>query len=143
MTALSKPRQTQSRKRASDVLGLAANVKLYAGALVVLDASGNIKPGVTAVGLMGVGVSRDTYDNTGGAAGAVAGEYEIGIFKFANSTSTDLITNADIKKTAYVVDDQTVAKTNGTATRSPAGIIVGVDPTDGGVWIDFTAGNIA
>jgi len=34
-----------------------------------------------------------------------------------------------------VVDDQTVAKTDGTATRSPAGFVDMVD--DLGVWVRF------
>ena len=43
-------------------------------------------------------------------------------------------------RTVYIVDDNTVALTDGTSTRSRAGIIEGVD-TDGGVWVRFTLPN--
>ncbi|CUH67985.1 hypothetical protein TG4357_03322 [Thalassovita gelatinovora] len=52
-----------------------------------------------------------------------------------NSAAADEITIADIGNKAYAVDDQTVAKTDGTATRSPAGIIDDVDAN--GVWVRF------
>ena len=38
----------------------------------------------------------------------------------------------------FVVDDETVAKTNGGGTRSPAGIIADAD--DQGVWVRFDEG---
>ena len=41
----------------------------------------------------------------------------------------------DIGAKCWIVDDQTVAKTNGTGTRSPAGIIEDVDAN--GVWVRF------
>ena len=37
---------------------------------------------------------------------------------FANSASGDLITAAEVGSDCYIVDDQTVAKTNGSSTRS-------------------------
>ncbi|MNU06383.1 hypothetical protein D3C72_2515570 [compost metagenome] len=52
-------------------------------------------------------------------------------FKWGNDGS---ITQAHLMKTAYIVDDQTLAATDGTGTRSAAGRIVGID-TDG-VWIE-------
>ena len=143
MAALTKARQTRSRDRHINSLCLAANAKVFSGSLVMRNAAGNLTPGAAAVGCRGVGKARDTYDNTGGAAGDVVGEYENGVYEFDNSTSTDAIANADIGNTAYIVDDHTVAKTNGSATRSPAGIIVGIDAVTGGVWIDFIAGNLA
>lgn len=42
-------------------------------------------------------------------------------------------TAADIGSDCYIVDDQTVAKTNGTNTRSVAGKIMDVDAQ--GVWV--------
>ena len=54
---------------------------------------------------------------------------------FGNSTSTDAITLADVGSDCYIVDDQTVAKTNGSGTRSRAGRVFDVDSE--GVWVDF------
>jgi hypothetical protein len=58
------------------------------------------------------------------------------VFSFANSASTDEIVDDDIGKLCYIVDDQTVAKTNGANTRSVAGIVVGLDAN--GVHVLFS-----
>ena len=68
-------------------------------------------------------------------AGVVNVEIEKGIYRFANSTATDAITTADIGNDCYMVDDQTVAKTNGSSTRSVAGKVFDVDSQ--GVWVDL------
>lgn len=52
-------------------------------------------------------------------------------FKWANDGS---ITQAHLMKTAYIVDDQTVAATDGSGTRSPAGRILGIEAD--GVWVE-------
>ena len=62
-----------------------------------------------------------------------------GNFCLANSAGADEITAADIGKVCYIVDNQTVAKTDGTATRSPAGIVDDVD--DAGVWVNIDPTN--
>jgi hypothetical protein len=62
---------------------------------------------------VGVGRAETTVDNTAGAAGALSLEYQRGLFLFANSTAADLITIADVGKACFIVDDQTVAKTDG------------------------------
>lgn len=135
MTALSKPRATVAREGLMLSGSLAAAVLAYAGALAVRDAAGNIKPGVTGLGLKGLGRFRDTVDNSSGAAGDLSAGVEIGVFRFDNSASADAIAAADIGKACYIVDDQTVAKTDGAGTRSVAGIVADVD--DNGVFVDF------
>ena len=75
----------------------------------------------------------DAANNGSGSAGDINVETERGVFRFENSASADAITRAEIGDTAYIVDDQTVAKTNGSSTRSAAGTIVDVDAQ--GVWV--------
>lgn len=62
-----------------------------------------------------------------------------GVFRFANSADTDEITLADVGADAWIVDDQTVAKTGAVVesnpTRSKAGRIVDVDTH--GVWVSI------
>lgn len=111
-----------------------ASTKIFDGSIVVLDA-GYLAPGRTATGLIAHGVADETVDNSTGAAGAKRCEVQQGIFKFANSSAGDLIAQADVGADCYIVDDQTVAKTDGTGTRSKAGRIHGVD-TDG-VWVQI------
>lgn len=112
---------------------VAAAVKCFAGALLVRDASGNIKPGVTATGLVAAGRCAQYVDNSAGAAAALDVPYEAGVFRWGNSAAADAITKAEIGDDCYIVDDETVAKTDGTGTRSIAGKIVDVD--DNGVWV--------
>jgi hypothetical protein len=104
------------------------NVKIYKGALVVLDA-GYLAPGRVATTLVAVGRAEQTVDNTivGHAAGLFQVETKQGVIKFANSTAGDLIAQADVGAVCFIVDDQTVAKTNGSASRSAAGKVVRVD----------------
>ena len=100
-----------------------------------LNASGNAVPGSVSTTLKARGVAQEQVDNSSGAAGDKRVETRRGVFPFANSASTDEITRADIGNSAYIVDDQTVAKTHATNTRSVAGVIRDVDSD--GVWIEI------
>lgn len=136
MTALTKERDTTRRDGHRISLAMAA-VKIFVGAIVCVDtATGFATKGATSTTLRGVGVAEQTVDNTAGAAGSQQIWFRRdGWFRFANSASADLITTADIGVDAYLVDDQTVAKTSATNTRSVAGRIRDVDAQ--GVWISF------
>jgi len=133
MAALTKSRNTRVRTGARFSDPLAAAAVVFAGGMVMLDAAGNAVPGKTAVGLIARGVAQYSVDNSAGAAGDLTVESEPGVYQFDNSAAADLITRAEIGDIAYVVDDQTVAKTNGGATRSAAGTIEDVDAD--GVWV--------
>lgn len=133
--ALTKDRDTKRRDGVQFSHPLAAATVIYAGALVALNAAGNAVPGATATTLTAVGVAQEHADNSTGAIGDVRVEVRRGVFQFANSAAADEITRAEIGDSAYIVDDQTVAKTSGTSTRSVAGIIRDVDA--GGVWIEI------
>lgn len=98
-----------------------------------MGAAGYLTKGATATGGVGVGRAEKTVDNSAGAAGALSLEYRVGSFLFANSAAGDLIVIADIGKPCFIVDDQTVAKTDATATRSRAGIVEAVETN--GVWV--------
>ena len=133
MTALTTDRNTAMRSGGLASYPVTAAVKCYAGGIAVLDAAGNVKPAVTATGLICVGRFEESADNTAGAAGAINAKILRGTFRYANSSAGDLITAAEIGDLCYLVDDQTVAKTDATGTRSAAGKIVDVDSA--GVWV--------
>lgn len=114
-------------------LPVAAGVKIYQGGLVMLS-GGYAAPGAAAVGCIGLGMAEETYDNTGGAAGAILAEVRAGVFCFANS-SADPVHAAQIGQNCFIVDDETVAATNGSNTRSVAGEVFNVDAS--GVWVRF------
>lgn len=136
MVALAASRNTRKRNVPTRrTLPMAASAKGYAGGMACRDASGNLVAGAVSTTLKCLGIFIGDVDNTGGAAGAVSGTVERGTFQFANSASGDLIAKADIGNDCYIVDDQTVAKTNGTSTRSIAGKVYDVDAE--GVWVEF------
>lgn len=113
---------------------VAAAVICYAGALAVANAAGYAAPGSTATTLTYLGRFEEQVDNSAGANG----DKSILIrrkkaFSFKNS-GADPVTQASLGKVCYIVDDETVAATNGTATRSAAGIVVGLDAS--GVWVE-------
>jgi hypothetical protein len=139
MAALTADRATPNRAGNELSLPVAASMKIYAGALVAMITSstgvGNATKGATATNLRGMGVAIEQADNSGGAAGDISVKVRRGVWAFGNSASTDQITRADIGTDCYIVDDQTVAKTNGSNTRSVAGKVVDVDTS--GVWVSF------
>ncbi|WP_439532037.1 hypothetical protein [Polymorphobacter sp.] len=132
MAALSTKRDTPERAGTDFSFGVAAAAVIHQGALVCLNASGFAVPGSVATTLIAVGRAEESVTGT-----ATAGEAKVrvtaGVFRWANSTSGDLITIADIGDDCFVLDDQTVAKTNGSSARSRAGVIVDVDTL--GVWV--------
>ena len=136
MSALTKDRNTPRRDGGTLVLPVAADTAIFAGALVARDASGNATPGAAATTLRGIGRAEALADNTDGGAGDIAVEVRKGVFRFANSASADQIARAEIGTNCYIVDDQTVAKTDGTGARSVAGKVFDVDSD--GVWVKFS-----
>lgn len=112
---------------------LGLNQQVFAGGILMRNAAGDLIRGATATACWGAGRASDRLAST--AAGITPIKYKAGLFRFANSTAGDLVTKADIGTLCFIVDDQQVARTNGTNTRSPAGIVEGVDPQ--GVWVRF------
>ncbi|MGD9539084.1 MAG: hypothetical protein AB7P52_17765 [Alphaproteobacteria bacterium] len=131
--ALTADRNTPERVGALDDFPLAAATKVYAGGLACLDAAGNAVPGATATTLIGIGRFEEQVDNSAGLAGDKTVKVRRGVFRWKNSSDADAITKAEIGDICYVVDDETVAKTDGSASRSRAGIVDGVDSL--GVWV--------
>lgn len=135
MTALTSDRNTPRMEGDLRVGAVAAATLIFAGAIVMRDAAGNLTKGQTATGLVGVGRAEERVDNSTGAAGDEDLPYRPGCYRVVNSAGADEITTADCGNKCFAVDDQTVAKTDGTGTRSPAGIIDDVDAH--GVWVRF------
>lgn len=130
MTAATEGRNTKRRNAEKASALVNTGVTIFAGTLITLLASGgNAVPAGTASAGIAVGVAEETV--TGDGVKRV--EYSRGCCQFANSASTDLITAADIGNTCFVVDNQTVAKTDNSAARKAAGKIIDVDA--GGVWV--------
>lgn len=133
MTALSAGRNTLKRDETpiprQSRVPVAASTKIYAGSFVMLDA-GYLKPAAVGVGKIPMGKAVETVDNLTGLDGAKLCTVESGCFRWVNG---DSVAQADVGGVAYMVDDQTVAKADGTGTRSMAGRITEVDSS--GVWV--------
>ena len=132
MTALAADRNTPRRDGVQFEFAVATNVKIYAGAIVMKNATGYATKGATATGQKALGIAEELADNTGGADGAIKVKVRRGVFKFANDGT---IAIADIGATAYIVDDQTVADNDGTGTRSALGTIRDVEAD--GAWVEI------
>lgn len=117
------------------VLPLKTGEKIYAGALVAVDANGYAIPGATAANIRGIGVASEQVDNSDGADGAITVTVNVGVFVMKNS-GTDPVTAANIRTDCYIVDDETVSATDGTGTQSVAGKVHDIS-ADGTVWVDF------
>ncbi|MCR9218935.1 MAG: hypothetical protein NXI21_01795 [Alphaproteobacteria bacterium] len=132
MAALTTDRNTPRRDGETFHYPVAAATVCFAGGLAAL-AAGVAAPAATATGLVALGRFEARVDNSAGAAGDLKAEVRPGVFRWGNSAGGDEIALSDVGALAYIVDDQTVAKTDGTGTRSAAGRIVDVDAQ--GVWV--------
>lgn len=131
--ALTADRNTPYKDGELISVPMAANAKAFAGGLAVANATGYAAPGSVATTLTYLGRFDEFVDNTGGADGAKSVQVRVGkAFKWKNS-GADAVGQASLGKVCYIVDDETVAATNGTNTRSAAGKVVGIDSD--GVWV--------
>lgn len=108
-------------------IGLAASTHVYQGSLVAVNQSGYLVPASADASLHVVGVAEEEVDNSSGAAGALTCAPRKGVFYLSNSATTDAVSDADIGRPCYVVDDNTVARTSNGGARPAAGIVAGVD----------------
>lgn len=131
---LTKDRNTPHRDRNLLVAAVAAASVIHAGAIVVANASGFAAKGTTATGLTYLGRADQAIDNSTGADGDVSIQVRRHqAFLWANS-GTNAVTQASLGKLCYIEDDETVAATDGSGTRSPAGVVVDVNSQ--GVWVE-------
>lgn len=134
--ALTADRDTPRRDGEQVSMGVATTKKIFAGSLVMRSATGYATPGAIATGCIGVGRAAETVDNTLGADGALAVLIDKGVYRFKNSAAGEAIAISELGNLCYIVDDETVSKTDNGGTRSIAGRIHDVDSS--GVWVEFS-----
>ncbi len=148
MAALTAPRRTTGRATNHEHnFGVKAAVQIFGGALVIL-AGGYLRPGREGQGVDNAAKAADaaTYRAVGIAADTITGGVgdgderldvsSKGPFPFAIGGGGDALTAADIGKPVYVIDDQTVGKTNPNSTRCVAGALF--DVADGFAWVEIS-----
>jgi hypothetical protein len=119
---------------------LAASTTVYAGSIALLDdgvLKNSASPASTDIiaGIIGE-PAGGTYVKTGPGIvnatttdGAVWINCLTGTFLLNNGTGADELTEDDAGADVYVVDEITVGKTDGSATRPIAGQMLPIDPT--------------
>jgi hypothetical protein len=107
---------------------------LYAGGMVALNGDGELVEATDAAagptGLIVMGTAPLMIDNTDD------GEYsavDCGVHKFAPVGSNDPTVPLE---PVYVYDATHVVVEAGTTYGIPAGLYLGTDPVDGGIWVD-------
>lgn len=117
-----------------------AATTIYAGAEVALTPAGYLTNASADASLRVVGVwnGSEAVDNSAGASGALTCVPTRGAFYFANSGTTDAVSDADLGRPCYVVDNNTVARTSAYGARPVAGRVVGVDSL--GVLVEVGSG---
>lgn len=129
-------------------LGVSALAVCIQGGLAVAD-EGYARPGRTGQGATDALKAADAANYravgvfmasvTGGTAdGDETVDIQAGTYPFNNSAGADALSDADIGRPCYVVDDDTVAKTSALDTRCLAGVVRCVD--EDGVWVEVGTG---
>lgn len=145
MTALAAPRPTPTLETGKNVwrtFPVAADVIIYPGAQVALNAAGNLVPATASTALVAAGIAVPKrhqmtrllgyIDSTGLAAAAMECEVQSCIALMVNSSS--LITKAEVGDDCFMVDDQTVHKTDGGVAQITVATVV----YDAGAATGFT-----
>lgn len=136
MVALTASRNTPAALGDVRSVPLPAGGKVWQGGMVQLTAAGFAASATATAANVTIGRADETVDNTGGLNGAKRAKVRRGVFRYANSAGADLIALSEVGKDCYVVDDQTVAKTNAAGVRPVAGKVFDVDAQ--GVWVEFS-----
>ncbi|WP_437623380.1 hypothetical protein [Sorangium sp. So ce1151] len=130
--------------RVLEGIPLAANVKINQGAEVGVNSSGQLAPvSGTAIRPLGA-IAPQTFDNTGGAAGAVLGKADFmrerRVRGYLNDAAPNAVSRANLGSTVYYLDDQSLTTL---ATGHAATVTRVLDVTDASsdvgafVWLEF------
>lgn len=129
---LKAPRRIPERDGSTLAVPVAAGARIHGGAIVCAGADGLAVPGRSEAGLAFLGVARES------AVGLPAAEKSVLVrraadFLLRSAAGADAVTAARIGRPCYIVDDEFVAASDGGGTRSPAGIVTGIE--GGRVWV--------
>lgn len=115
-------------------LKVAADVVIFMGAMVAVNAAGYAVPAEDTAGLVVIGVAQQFVDNLGGGDGGQTVRVQKGVFGLPNS-AVNAVTQADVGRDAYVEDDGTVAN-DGVTNGIVAGVVDELG-SDGLVYVHF------
>ncbi|MBX9944941.1 MAG: hypothetical protein K2Y40_12735 [Reyranella sp.] len=127
-------RYVPSRAVNTITIGAKAATRLWSGSFVFNDA-GVGRGGAPTAATPVLGVNQAEVNNLDGADNALDVVAELGCFPFGIGSAGDALTAADYGKDVFAIDDQTVGKTNGGATRPTAGKLVRIE--NGQAWVQM------
>ncbi|WP_328184636.1 hypothetical protein [Marinobacter sp. OP 3.4] len=130
---LTQDRMTASRDGELMPFAIAAGQQIFLGAQVAVNASGFLVAGNEATGLTYIGRAEAHVDNTDGADGDKTVLVRRGKAFLWKNDDADPVGQDLVGKPCYILDDETVAGTDGTGTRSESGTVLVVESA--GVWV--------
>lgn len=135
MTALSADRQAPYKEGVEIPIPVGASKTIYAGSLVCIDGSTRYaEAGSDASGKIFVGVAQQQVVDTSGVAGTeTVTVRRKGLFLFNLSTTA---TQADVGKSVFVKDDQTVALAANVTYAIYCGAIAAIESSTQ-VWVEI------
>lgn len=119
-------------------VAMAAATKIFAGALVAIDAAGNAVKGDDTAGKIIIGRAGATVDNSAGAAGDLRISVESGVFEYTGSAAVIAAGRAVLSTNGgklFADDDQTLGLAADVANNIVAGRAHEIDVETGKVWI--------
>lgn len=119
-------------------MGVKSATHIYLGTMIALTLAGYLAPASADPSVRVVGYAEAEADNSAGAAGDLTLIPCRGAILLQNSATTDALTDADVGRRCYVVDDRTVARTSSNGLRPVAGRVVAV--TTAGVFVEVGVG---
>jgi hypothetical protein len=137
MANLTQDRDTRCRYYGpSKTLPMKTGVKIFAGSIVALDATGYAIRATDAANLVVKGIAAETVDNTAGADGALRITVRAGVFEMNKAAGLTSPVGAYTNQSkVYVDDDNTVGVAGDTANTIVAGWVEEFDPTTGLPWV--------
>ncbi|WPO67567.1 hypothetical protein SDC64_01055 [Acinetobacter haemolyticus] len=139
MAATTTPINTEYRDGILIPVALAASAIVLQGTFAVVGADGYALDSAAVGGADQVclGIWQEDAENKGADGEANGLVHRKKLYLVANS-STDPVTQAELGSQIYIEDNQTVAKTDGTGTRSVAGRFMGFDTEyTTHVWVEI------
>ena len=131
---LTQDRMTPVRDGEVMPFAVAAGVEIFLGAQVAVNATGYLVQGSEATTLTYIGRADAHVDNSDGADGdetCLVRRNKAFLFK---NDDADPVDQSLVGQPCYILDDETVAGTDGTGTRSESGTVLAVESA--GVWVE-------
>lgn len=142
MAGLTADRLTRTRSGGSTRLGeadLAANAKIYVGALIAKNAAGYVVAASDTAGLKVIGIATEAADNTGGADGALSVHYLTGVEAELDNAGGAIV-QASKHALCTVSDDHSVTTAAVTVNDVVAGRVRSFDAASVWVYVDEEIG---